>query len=342
MKMMGIVGLPLAGKKTLFNILSCSGKNVIKRKSGEVAITKVHDERIDKLSEIYDPKRTIYADMEFVLAPSIEKDKKGNPLGELQKVDGLFIVIKGFSLYPGEDVDPERDFNYIYSELILFDLDMVERALSRVEKVLGKVKDPNLPRRYEVLKKCRAHLEEEKPLKLLDFSKDEIELIRDLGLLTLKPMMVLFNIHENDIGRKIDFPVKDIPYDAISLKIEEELMGFSEEEQKEFLADMGLVEPALTRIVKDAFKSLDLISFFTVGKDEVRAWPIKKGTTAKRAAREVHSDIERGFIRAEVIAYEDFIKAGSEKEAKKLNLYRLEGKDYIVQDGDIINFRFNV
>ncbi len=342
MKMMGIVGLPLAGKKTLFNILSNGGKNLIKRKSGEIAIAKVHDERIDKLSSIYEPKRTIYADMEFILAPSIEKDKKGNPLGDLQKADGIFIVIKGFSLYPGDNVDPKGDFDYIYSELIFFDLDMVERALSRIEKVIGKVKDPNLPRKKDVLIKCKAHLEEEKPLNTLELTKDELELIRDLGLLTLKPMMVLFNIHENDIGEKIDFPVEGIPYDAISLKIEEELMSLSEEEQKEFLSDMGLTEPALSRIVKDAFRALDLISFFTVGKDEVRAWPIKKGTTAKRAAREVHSDIERGFIRAEVIGYEDFIKAGSEKEAKKLNLYRLEGKDYIVQDGDIINFRFNV
>ncbi len=342
MKMMGIVGLPLAGKKTLFNILSNKGKNIIKRKTGEIAISKVHDERIDRLSEIYNPKRTIYADMEFILAPSIEKDKKGNPLGELQKVDGIFIVIKGFSLYPGDKVDPKSDFDYIYSELIFFDLDMVEKAIARTEKVLGKVKDPNLPRKYEVLKKCKAHLEEEKPLKQLDLSRDEMDLVKDLGLLTLKPMMVLFNIHENDIGEKIDFPVEGIPYDAISLKIEEELMELSEEEQREFLSDMGLTEPALTRIIKDAFRSLDLISFFTVGKDEVRAWPIKRGTNAKRAAREVHSDIERGFIRAEVIAYDDFIKAGSEKEAKRLNLYRLEGKDYIVKDGDIINFRFNV
>ncbi len=342
MKMMGIVGLPLAGKKTLFRILSNGGKNLIKRKSGEIAIAKVHDERIDKLSSIYEPKRTIYADMEFTLAPSLEKDKKGNPLGELQKVDGIFIVIRGFSLYPGEKEDPKKDFDYIYSELIYFDLDMVERALERGEKLINKVKDANLPRKIEVLKKCKAHLEEEKPLKLLELSKDDIELIKDLGLLTLKPMMVLFNIHENDIGGEIDFPVEGIPYDVISLKIEEELMALSEEEQKEFLADMGLTEPALTRIIKDAFRALDLISFFTVGKDEVRAWPIKRGTNAKRAAREVHSDIERGFIRAEVISYEDFIKAGSEKEAKKLNLYRLEGKDYIVQDGDIINFRFNV
>ena len=342
MKMMGIVGLPLAGKKTLFNILSNGGKNLIKRKSGEIAIAKVHDERIDRLSSIYEPKRTIYADMEFILAPSIERDKKGNPLGDLQKTDGIFIVIKGFSLYPGEKVDPKKDFEYVYSELIFFDLDMVERALSRIEKVIGKIKDPNLPRKKDVLIKCKLHLEEEKPLNTLELSKDELELVRDLGLLTLKPMMVLFNIHENDVGEKIDFPIEGIPYDAISLKIEEELMALSEEEQKEFLSDMGLTEPALSRIVKDAFKALDLISFFTVGKDEVRAWPIKKGTTAKRAAREVHSDIERGFIRAEVISYEDFIRAGSEKEAKRLNLYRLEGKDYIVQDGDIINFRFNV
>ena len=342
MKMMGIVGLPLAGKKTLFKILSNGGKNIIKRKSGEIAIAKVYDERIDKLSSIYEPKRTIYADMEFVLAPSIEKDKKENALGELQKVDGIFIVIKGFSLYPGENEDPKKDFDYVYSELIFFDLDMVERAIERLEKMVNKVKDPELPRKLKVLKKCKAYLEKEKPLNLLDLSHDEKELIRDLGLLTLKPMMVLLNIHENDIGEKVEFPVEGIPYDTVSLKIEEELMDLSEDERKEFLSDLGLSEPALTRVVKDAFYALDLISFFTVGKDEVRAWPIKKGTNAKRAAREVHSDIERGFIRAEVISYEDFIKAGSEKEAKKLNLYRLEGKDYIVQDGDIINFRFNV
>jgi len=342
MKVMGIVGLPLAGKKTLFNILSNMGKNIIKRKTGEIAIAKVKDERIDKLSSIYKPKRTIYADMEFILAPSIEKDKKGNPLGELQKTDGIFIVIKNFSLYPGDKISPKEDFNFIFSELIFFDLDMTERALSRIEKIVNKVKDLNLPRKREVLKKCKTHLEEEKPLKTIGLKEDEIELIKDLGLLTLKPIMVVFNIDENDIGEEIEFPIEGIPYDAVSLKIEEELMTLSEEEQKEFLFDMGLKEPALARIVKDAFRSLDLISFFTVGKDEVRAWPIKKGTTAKKAAREVHSDIERGFIRAEVIHYDDFIKAGSEKEAKRLNLYRLEGKDYIVKDGDIINFRFNV
>jgi ribosome-binding ATPase len=340
----GIVGLEYAGKKTLFSILSNGGKNLLKRGSVEYAQCKVHDERIAELSNHYNPKKTTYAQLEFILTPSITSDRKGSAktLDAIHAVDGIIIVLRDFRL---EGLDPpsaEKDFASVYSEIIFSDLLKCESLMEKTEKSAKKAKEPQAEKEFALLEKCKTCLESEKPLKQAVLNEEELILVQSFDFLTRKPIFVLVNIDEADIGKEKKLNLSGIPAEPLSVKIESEIFNLPEAEQKEFLDALGLKEPGLKKVIHDCYRLTDCISFFTTGEDEVRAWTITNGTNARKAAGTVHSDMEKGFIRAEVVHYEDFMRAGNEKEAKKLNLYRLEGKEYLMKDGDIVNFRFNL
>lgn len=354
----GIIGRPSVGKTELFTLLT--GKNT----SGsdiETGVAKVPDHRLDRLEEIYQPKKTSYALVDIVDIPGQYLVSGGDAskherefLDTVRNVDALVHVVRAFSndavWHVDGSINPVRDLNTVNTDLILFDLDLTETRLERIEQARNKgVKGSEAE--FEVLKKCRDILEAEKPLSTGDFSEKELESLQNLQFLTFKPLIIAVNLDESQLLSG-DYPGKEdvyawaadrgIPVFEINVEMEKEINELEAAEQEEFFKEMGIKERGVAKLARAVYGCMGLISFLTVGKDEVRAWTIKEGTRAKEAAGKVHSDIERGFIRAEVIAYEDFIACGSEKAAKEKNLYRLEGKDYVVKDGDIINFRFNV
>jgi ribosome-binding ATPase len=335
-----LIGLPFSGKSAVFQALTGieSGK-----KEEMIGTIKVPDERIDRLSEIYNPKKKTYG--EFVLSDySVPHSKESAVPSKvknlIQKSDLLIFVLRNFdSLMTSDGTDPVLEYQKLKEELILTDFVVVERRIER------EIKEKKNPPEINVLKKLQANLENgELPAEKI--TEDEAELVSNYNFLSMKKIIVLVNQPEGvmEIPEKLaDTLKKDgIEHFCVSAPIEIELAELNPEEQLEFLKDYGLTESARIRFIKNAYHSLGLISFLTAGEDEVRAWPIKKGTTAVYAAGKIHSDIQRGFIRAETIFYDDFIKYGSESECKKAAAYKLEGKEYVVKDGDIINFRFNV
>lgn len=353
---LGIIGLPQSGKKTIFKLLTGQSADKAASKHGiRYGIAPVKDPRIDRLSEMYQPKKTRYAEFEIALPPDITPNaaRTADWLEPLRKVDAFLHVVRAFEdpgIYHVEgDVNPERDVTLVDTEILLADLDLVEKRLERLRKETKK-NDVAGRQQLEVLEKCRDALEAEQPLRSADLSDDDMTVLQNLQLLTLKPVTVVFNIgddfdkavsdlkelEENLTGRQ----ETTIVY--ISAGIESEIIDLDEAEQESFMEDMGVKELASHRLSRAAYQSLGLISFFTVGPDEVRAWPVREGAAAPEAAGKVHSDIQRGFIRAETVAYGDLIEAGSEAEAKKRNVMRAQGKDYVVKSGDVINFRFNV
>ncbi|MGI6393587.1 MAG: DUF933 domain-containing protein [bacterium] len=336
-----LIGAPFSGKSTVFQALTGieSGK-----KEETVGTIKVADERIDILAKIYNPKKKIYG--EFVLSDYSAPHSKENIIPSkiknlIQKSDLLILVLRNFdSLMTSEKTDPALEYKRLKEELIISDLVVVERRLER------EVKEKKNPPEINVLKKLLPILENGELPSLDKISEDEIEVVSNYNFLSLKKIIVLVNQPEGkiEIPQNLAEILKEekVDYFSVSAPIEIELSELDTEEQLEFLKDYGLSEGASERFIKSAYSSIGLISFLTVGEDEVRAWTIKKGTTALFAAGKIHSDIQRGFIRAETIHYDDFIKYGSEAECKKVAVYRLEGKEYVVKDGDIINFRFNV
>jgi len=336
-----LIGLPFSGKSSVFQALTGieSGK-----KEETIGTIKVPDERIDRLSEIYNPKKKTYG--EFVLSdyslPHIKETVISPKIKNMvQKTDLLIFVLRNFdSLMTSDGIDPLTEYKKLKDELIITDFVVVER---RIEREIKEKK--NLPE-INVLKKLQTILENGEIPGSDKISEDEAELVSNYNFLSMKKIIVLINQPEGnmEVPQKLAEILKNdgIEYFCVSAPIEIELAELSPEEQLEFLKDYGLTESAKIRFIKSAYHSLGLISFLTAGADEVRAWPIKKGTAAVYAAGKIHSDIQRGFIRAETIFYDDFIKYGSEAECKKAAAYKLEGKEYIVKDGDIINFRFNV
>ncbi|MEW6730260.1 MAG: redox-regulated ATPase YchF [Acidobacteriota bacterium] len=349
----GIVGLAGAGKTTVFNTLTGLKAEVGGyggKEKPNVGIIKVPDPRIEELTRIYKPKRKVLAEMVFVdvAGPEGERAKGSAELdpklvAEMREVDALVHVVRGFnSPLIERPLDLMRDIKAFESELILSDLIPIENRLNRMKKEKAN------PREKELIEQCKAILEAEQPLRSQSLSTDEWQLLAGFRFLTQKPMLLLLNLGEVEIGQPVPVEVQEYAQ-AGGLKLltmcgkaEMEIAELPSEEQGEFLKDLGITEPTRDRFIRAAYELLDLISFLTAGEDECRAWTIKRGTIAQRAAGKVHSDIERGFIRAEVIAYQDFIACGSEARCKELGKLRLEGKEYIVQDGDIINFRFNV
>ncbi len=347
----GITGLPYSGKTTLFCALT--GQEYAKLSHGKdihVGTVKVPDERLDRLFEIFTPKKKVNATMEFFdLAGQSSDHEKGmepQALQTMKNANALIVVLNGF----GPDADPRRDFDTILEDLSLNDLIILSNRLERLEKEMRSGASPQQKHEKALLEKCRDTLESGESLKTLEFGKDDEKLLRGFQLLSLKPVLVVVNIAEADLaaGKAGEFEepfaeMDEVACAAICAEVEMEVAALEEADRAEFLESMNIEEPAINRLIRLSYESLGLISFFTAfGPDEARAWTVKKGSTAPECAGVIHSDLERGFIRAETIAYEDFIAAGSAKAAREKGLFRVEGKDYIVKDGDILNIRFNV
>lgn len=360
----GIVGLPLSGKTTLFNALTGAQVDTAAFMGGKQeahqAVIQVPDERLDKLTEIFNPQKKTPAVVEYIDLAGLntsEQKKQGFSdqfLGQIRSVDATLVVVRAFGdeniPHPLDSIDPVRDLKMVEGEFILSDLAIIENRLNRLSKQMRVKKQDHDVREYDLLSKFKEFLEEEQLLRQLDLSEEEEHIIRGYQFLTLKPMIVVVNIDEKDIGKEEEImqrfravqEQKDTVVLPISAEIEMEIQQLSEDEAELFRKDLGITHSAMDKLIRTSYELLGLISFFTVGEDEVRAWTIRENTRAPQAAGAVHSDMERGFIRAEVVSYEDFIARGSLAKCRTDGVLRLEGRDYIVKDGDIINFRFAV
>lgn len=337
---LGIVGLTGSGKTTIFETLTRNIQEVPNKSENRIGTVTVPDERVGVLSEMYKPKKTIYAQVEYFLPGKLEQ-KKQAIWNQVRDCDALIHVIRNFSGYGLEGANPEADFNQLDQELMLADQVVVEKRLETLETEKKRGRKIN-EEEYGLLKECLPLLENEQPLrKSPELARHP--LLKGFTFLSGKPMLVLFNNEETD-----DQPpeTKNLTNDedcmVIRGKLEHELASMNEEEAADFLAEFEITEVAMDRVIAKSYELLGLISFFTVGDDEVRAWTIKNDTVAVDAADVIHSDIKKGFIRAEVLFYNDLMSAGTYAEARKAGTVRLEGKTYPVKDGDIINFRFNV
>jgi len=341
----GLIGHRGAGKTTLFNMLTglqaqvggYGGKEEV-----HLGVIKVPDVRIDKLSQIFKPKKTTYAEIRFTdFPPSQGEDNlKSNQalVTQMREVDAIALVLRDF----GQDANPTKELNDLLTEMILTDMAVVENRRSRLKKEKAR------PLEEALLERCATALENEESLRNISFNADEDNLLSGFGFLSRKPVLVLFNQAEEKAGQALaashqeELKRRGLEGLGLAGKVEMEIAQLEERDRTAFLKDIGIQEPGRDRFIRASYGLLDLISFFTTGEDEVRAWTITQGTAARKAAGKIHSDIERGFIRAEVIAYEDFNALGGEAKCKEAGKLRLEGKDYVVQDGDIIHFRFAV
>lgn len=346
----GIVGLPQAGKSTLFSLLT---ETKVAEGRAATAMATVPDERVDRLSSLYQPRKTTYSQIQVtdVAGLSEGSGKSAAFLDAIRNVQVIIHTIRGFEgeiPHPLGSIDPVRDFNIINHELLLADMALVEKRLERIN-TQSKVKGPQRDQ-IPVLEKCLAHLMEEKPMTALELSDDEKELLGGLVFFTDKPQLVVVNLDEGDLGQnppwlsKLTALVEEQGWQIISLsaQIEGEIAQLGPEEQQVFMEDLGITQRGTAALAQRAYRLLGLISFFTVGKDEVRAWILREGRTAVDAAGTIHTDLARGFIRADVMAGKDLLELGSESAVKERGLAQLVGKDYIVKDGDIVHIRFNV
>jgi len=352
----GIIGLPQTGKKTLFQVITGTALR-------EPGITKpipgtadIRDQRFDRLVAMYQPRKETRARLELVLMPKMERENiaRGDIFREISDVDALLHVVRAFEddavYHEAGSIDPIRDVETVNAELLMHDQIFVEKRIERLEASIKKIKDDKQLKELELIKRMQEHLENERPLRLMAFSEDEDLMIRSYPLITRKELILAFNVSEEQLaGSTLLATVRPIcekdKLEAmlVSAQVESEIVQLdSDEDKMEFMQDLGIDEPALEVLTRLCLKALGRISFFTVGPDEVHQWLVRVNAPAPVAAGAIHSDLQRGFIRAEVMKYSELIEYGSEGELKKLGKLYLEGKDYIVMDGDILNIRFKV
>jgi ribosome-binding ATPase len=355
----GIIGLPQVGKTSLFKILTkahVEARASHNPKEAHIGVAKVPDDRLDRLSALFNPRKLVHASVEYADVAAIGKEalKETAYLSSLRTVDALAHVLRAFddpAIAHVGDLDPLRDAKNVDFDLIVSDLGQVESRLERLEKDLKKKKSPELEKEHELLLRAKAHLETEKPLREMEMTKEDKKVVRGFMFLSEKPMLYVINVNEStQLGKDLEaavakFNLKDYASrpntsaTAICGKVEAELADMSDEDAAEFLSSYGLTESGLTRLIRTSYDLLGLISFFTVGEDECRAWTIEKGTRAVNAAGAIHTDLEKHFIRAETIHWDQLLDAGSEANARAKGTLRLEGKDYNVKDGDILHIR---
>ena len=361
---LGIVGLPNVGKSTMFNSITKAGAECANYPfctiEPNVGVVPVPDERLDALTKMYNPQKTTHAVVEFVdIAGLVKGASKGEGLGNkflshIRETDAIVEVVRCFEdsnvVHVDGSVDPVRDIETINLELIFADIETVNKRLDKARKNLKA--DKKYQEEIDLLEKIKTSLENGISARAIDYTKEEQELVKDMFLLTTKPILYIANVSEEQIeDPENDENVKKVKEYALKenaeviplcVKIEEELSGLDDNDKKEMLEALGLEESGLDKVIKKSYDLLGLMSFLTAGEPEVRAWTIKKGTKAPQAAGKIHSDIERGFIKAEVVSFEDLMKEGSMVAAREKGLVREEGKEYIMQDGDIVLFKFNV
>ena len=359
----GIVGLPNVGRSTLFNAITNAGAECANYPfctiEPNVGVVPVPDERLDNLAKMYNPQKVTHAVIEFVdIAGLVKGASKGEGLGNkflshIRETDAICQVVRCFEdsniIHVDGSINPVRDIETINLELVFADLETVEKRIDRASKLIKGDKKYQLE--FDTWKKVRDALQNGKPARSLEYTDEELEIVRDGFLLTMKPILYVANVSEDQLLDENDANVNSVKEYAkqdkaevikLCVKIEEELSSLDGNDKKEMLEALGLEESGLDKVIKASYDLLGLMSFLTAGEPEVRAWTIKKGTKAPQAAGKIHSDIERGFIRAEIVSYDDLMREGSMTAAKEKGLVRSEGKEYVMQDGDIVLFKFNV
>ncbi len=354
---LGIIGLPNSGKTTIFNALTRSNRPTGAVSSGKMevftAVVPVPDPRVDILSKMFNPKKTIYATITYSDIGGLEKSVGANGISgelrnQLQQVDGFIHVVRVFEddtvPHPDVTIDPARDVNTMDTEFLLADLIVIEKRIERLGEELKKGKNVNkIAHELEtaLLERFKNQLDDLQPLRDLDVTEEEMKMVRGYGLMSLKPILIIFNTGETnrDPSDIIQYEHKNTRMVSLQGRIEAEIAQLEGDDQKMFLDEYGIEEPSANRVIRESYELMHLQSFFTVGEDEVRAWTVPSNATAQEAAGAIHTDLSRGFIRAEVTPYTDLISAGNMVEVKKLGQMRLEGKEYPVKDGDILNIR---